>query len=329
MALRLDAASGGRRRCVLAQKCAELCYDFNIKPCSTAIFYALITAFSFGIANAISKELSQKFGAIRATVLRNIFVALLIVASLVILQTPFIFDWHWIGLGLLIAFGGYLGFLCFMLSLKNGKVGVVVPVASGSIIVSSFFGFLILGDTFGLLKAATVSIVFIGVALASLNFKDLRNSDMFSMQSGVPYALLCALIWSIAFPLYKFPSDHLGALFYALIIEVVVLVSAYLQIYVTPRFESNHSFREFTSGPSLRLLIVVAVATVGTALGTIFLNFAYQTGEVSIVSAIYGSSSIVALITGAIVYREVLSKQQYLGAVLVVLGILLPIFTLL
>lgn len=296
---------------------------------TTAIIFALIATFSFGFANAVSKELSQSFGAIRATILRNGFVVPLLAMVLIVLQTPIIYDWRWIGIGGLIAFGGYLGFLCFMLALKNGKVGVVVPVASGSIVVSSIFGFLLLGDAFEILKAATVVVVFAGLVLATLNFKDIKGSDVFSLKSGVPYALLCALIWGIVFPLFKYPSDNLGALFYALIIEIVVLGGAFLQIYITPRLESNHTLQAIRSGVSWRLLTFVSVATIGTALGTISLNFAYQTGEVSVVSAIYGSSSIVALITGALIYREVLTKQQYFGAAMVVLGIMLPIFTVL
>lgn len=254
---------------------------------------------------------------------------MLITITLPVLGVPFVFNWRWIGLGSVIALGGYFGFLCFMLALKHGKVGVVVPISSASIVVSSIFGFSLLGDPFEALKVLTVAIVFVGVAFASINFKAFKNSDIFSKESGVPYALLCALLWGIVFPLYKFPSDHLGSLFYALIIEIVVLGSAYLQLLVTPGFEPSHSFKEFTSRPTMRLLGVVAITTIGTAVGSVFLNFAYQTGEVSVVSAIFGSSSIIALVTGAVLYKEVLSRQQYIGAVLVVLGILLPVFFLL
>jgi uncharacterized membrane protein len=58
-------------------------------------------------------------------------------------------------------------------------------------------------------------------------------------------------------------------------------------------------------------------------LGTVFLNLAYQSGEVSVVSAIAGSAVIVAIAGAAIFYRERLTLIQYSGAGLVLLGIVL------
>jgi len=280
---------------------------------------------SFGISNALSKEIAEKFGVIAGIVFLNIFVVPLLALGMFVLRAPFFFDLQYLGIGILIAFAGYLGFVCFMLALKNGRVGVVIPVASAQIIVASIFGSIFLGDELDTLKIATVSTVFIGVVLASVNFRDLRNSDLFSLKSGIPYALLTALIWGIALPLMKFPSEHLGSLFYGLVIEVVVLGSALLQSLGS---HGLWGLRELYKKPGRRTMFIVVAATVFTALGTVFTNLAYQTGEISIVSAIRSSSSIVSLLVGAIIYREVLSKQQYLGALIVSAGILLPVILL-
>lgn len=174
-----------------------------------------------------------------------------------------------------------------------------------------------------------MSIVFTGVALASVNFRAFYKSDMFSIQSGVPYALLCAVVWGIAFPLYKFPSDHLGALFYGLVLEIAVLAFTSLQLFVMPKFEAVHAFKKVGLKLSFHSVVFTVVAAISIALGTVFLNLAYQSGEVSIVAAICGSSSVVSLFVGWIVYRERLSFLQYSGAVLVTLGILLPVFSVL
>jgi len=115
---------------------------------SAAVVYALITAVSFGVANVFSKEISQTFGVVRATILRNSIVVLLIACIVLLLRTPVVLDWFWIVVGASVAVGAYLGSLFFMLALKTGKVGVVVPVASSSIIVSSLFGFFVLGGCF-------------------------------------------------------------------------------------------------------------------------------------------------------------------------------------
>jgi O-acetylserine/cysteine efflux transporter len=291
---------------------------------TAAIIYSVIVMFAFGIANAVSKEMVGKFGVLGAIIFQNAFVVPFIALAILILRAPISLDPLYLGIGAVIAFGGYLGFICFMSALKNGKIGVIIPIVSAQIIVASIFGFLFLGDQLDIFKIATVSIVFVGIVLASVNFRDFRNSDLFSLKSGVPYALLAALIWGFALPLYKIPSEHLGAHFYGLVIEFVVFASALLQTLIT---RGPRSLGELAKRPTPRLALIIFAATVSTTLGTVFTNLAFQTGQISIVSAIRGASSIVSLVIGAILYREVLSKQQYIGAIIVTMGILLPVLS--
>ncbi len=260
------------------------------------------------------------------SVLRNALVVILLTLVLAAFRIPYSLDPDFLGIAIFLAFLAYLGFLFFLLSLKTGKVGVVVPVVSAQIIISSLIGFLFFDEVFEPLKIFSVGIVCLGIILTSINFKDLKNSSLFSMESGIPYAILAALFWGVAFPYFSLPSKHLGAFFYALLVEIVVLCSALIHIFLKTRLKFLNTWVEALKGQTLRSWLVIGVLTVLSAIGSVFLNLAYETGQVSLVSALQGSSSIISIITAAFLYKEILSKQQYIGATLTVVGILLPVF---
>ena len=293
-----------------------------------AFLYGLGIAFSFGLANAVTKHLSIRYGALGASVLRNIGIVSVLTCSFLIIRPPSTVDVPWLGIGLGIALASYAGLTCFLFALKYGKVGVVVPISAGSIIISSLIGFVFMGEVVSLIKIATIVIVSMGVVLSSIRFRQFKNSDFFSLSSGVPYALLCACLWGVSLPLFRFPAQHLGSLLYTLIVEVVVLAGASIQLYVFPErtfhFTSKTVMQTITSYD----MGAVGIAAFGTALGTLLLCVGFQTGEVSIIASVGGASSMVALLSSAIIYGERLSKQQYVGALMVTVGILLPLMSL-
>jgi drug/metabolite transporter (DMT)-like permease len=67
----------------------------------------------------------------------------------------------------------------------------------------------------------------------------------------------------------------------------------------------------------------VALAGVGAGIGTTFVNLGYATGDIGIVSAIAGAQALIAMIFAHYFYQERLTRLQYGGAGLVLLGIAL------
>jgi transporter family protein len=291
---------------------------------STAIIYALIAMFAFGISNVMMKTVADRFGPVRGLVLRNLVTVPALAIALLILHPTIDLSHGSIFFAVILAIAGYFPFMFFVHGLELGKVGVIVPVSSGRIIVSVIVGFLFLGEPFTILKLAAISIVFVGIVLASIDFTDFTHSNFFSWKSGIPFALLAALLWGIVYPLFQFPSQQFGALFYGLVIESAVLAGGLVHLMlikktIIPATPEEASFLKKHLVP-----IIVTGLTIGVA--TVSANFGLATGIVSLVSAIVGASVVVSLIVASIMFRERLTLQQYAGAVCVVIGIAVAAF---
>lgn len=285
-----------------------------------AVLYGLLAMLGLGLQGAFMKGIVDKYGPLQGIVLRNIpTVFILIVVIIGTSSFPSLTLASFL-LGLLIAALAYFPFMFFIFALKRGKAGVMYPISSLRILVASLFGFLVLGDLFTVGKTAVVVVIFLGVLLLTLNFKNLKESEIFSMKSGVPLALLAALLLGIVHPLFKFPSEALGALFFALMIEGTILIAAFIHLTLNERTMPKLGFMVLSlKGKELWLIITAGVST---ALGTVFVNLGYETGEISIVTAISSASVLIAVIGAALLYKERLTAIQYGGVAVVLLGLI-------
>lgn len=286
---------------------------------SSAVLYGLLAMLGWGLQNTLMKGIVDKYGPLQGIILRNIPAVLILIVVIIGTSSFPSFTPASFFLGLFIAVLGYFPFMFFIFALKRGKAGIIYPTSSLRILAASLFGFLVLGELFTAGKTAVVVAVFLGVLLLTLNFKNLKESDIFSIESGVPLALLAALLWGVILPLFKFPSEALGALFFTLMVEGVILVAALIHLTLYERTAPKLGFivRSFR-GQELWLIIAAGVST---ALGTMFVNLGYETGEISIVTAISSSSVLIAVVGAAFLYKERLTSIQYGGVAVVLLGI--------
>jgi len=250
-----------------------------------------------------------------------------LILTLFFLKTVIILDWKWIAICVFITILSYGGFIAFMYSLQYGKPGLVVPIASGRIVLMSVIGFVFLSESFSYLKFVMVSIIFLGVVLASVDFKEIKNSDVFKWQSGVPLAILAALGWGLTMPFFKLPSMELGALFAAFVIELTILLAAVTHgLFLERRNYIKNWKIEIDRSLSKRMIAVSALVGISTGVASLFLNLAFMTGYISIASAVGGAGGLVTVILGAVLFKEKLTVQQYFASALIFIGILLPAF---
>ena len=284
----------------------------------SVLTYSLIAMLAFGIASAVAKTLVERHGAIVGTVRREFFSILVLGALLVWVGMPETISVSMVALGALIAALSYGGPFFQLYALSKNDVGVVVPITSFRIVVMSVVGVIFLGEHVSIEKIVALVLVFLGILIATTNIRAFRDSELWKWESGVPAALLAACVWGVTMPFFVVPTLVLGALLYALIIEIVILVLAVA--HARMRGEQIGAFSES--------IVPEAIVGVGLALGTVFLNLALATGEITIASAISGSSVLVSVLVGAVWYGERLHVRQYIGALVVVLGILFPFFAM-
>jgi len=281
-----------------------------------AIFYSLVTLFSWGFENALSKKYSRRLSPSKLVIYRNIVTVFITMSALLVFwkQTNFVFPY--ILLGFFIAIIAYIGYYFFLKGLETGNLAIVSPISSSRILIATLVGLTFLKDTIKPIQIFFIVIVFFGVALSSFNFRSIRDSGFFDKKSGIPFALLNALIWGIVVPFYSLPSAVLGAFLFSAILETTGLVSSLIQTNSTNKaiILTKTEFKDNGLG-----LFIIGLSG---GLGSIFLNLGYSTGHIGIVSAISSAVPLVAVTYGKFIYKEKLTTAQYSAIALMITGII-------
>lgn len=282
-----------------------------------AIIYASAGMVGFGIVNGLAKGLAIKLGELNFIIIRNFFVVLTLLPMIFIFWDKHTFDLEYMFYGVLISIAVYFGYYFFIKGLRVGKVAIVDPVASSRVLISLFIGIIFFEDDLTRVQIISIFGVFTGIILLSVDIKELRNSKMFDKKSGIYFGLLAALIWGVSLPMMSIASTVIGAFLFTLILEGVVLIISSIQILL-----SQNSHLEVVKLKDRKVLLLIVLAGIISALGSLLMNLGYETEEISIVSAVTAASSLVSGIFAAIFYKERLKPIQYLGGTLIILGII-------
>lgn len=270
----------------------------------------------FGLSNAIAKKPVKEVGGIKAALFRNIFLSLFMFILLFLLHDFSLFSWNYLFIAIGISIIGYFPLLFYFKSLEYGKVGVVAPIANSSIFFTVIFSILFFEESLTLNQIIAIIIILLGVILISINFKDIKNSQLFFIKSGIPFALISCFGWGLVFALFKIPINALGPILTGLIVELGVLFSAIIHLkFKKQTFElkkkQKHLYKYF-----------IAMGLLGMVGNLAYFN-ALNIAKVSIVSAITFSNPLIATIYGRVVYKEHLKKQQWAALFLILFGVVI------
>lgn len=282
-----------------------------------AIVFSLVTLIGWGLENALAKKYSKSLSPSKLVVYRNLTTVCITALALTIFWSKTVFNLNYIILGLFLAVLGYVGYICLLKGLEKGNLGLVSPVSSSRIVISAIVGTTLLKDNLSVLQWFLILIIFIGVALSSINPKNLKSSGLFTLKSGIPFALLNALIWGIVFPFYSVPSAILGAFLFSFILEVTGLFLSLAQTRL-----NSKPIKLSKSELKQNFLGLFMIGITG-GLGSVFVNLGYATGHIGIVSAISSAVPLIAVTYGKFVYKETLTKRQVIAVALMIVGIVL------
>ncbi|MBD3280152.1 EamA family transporter [Candidatus Dojkabacteria bacterium] len=280
-----------------------------------AIILAVVAMFGFGISNGISKKYAQAVGPLRLiTYPRVLVVGGLFILSVVSWQNV-TFDWKYIGLGIFTIAISYFGLFFFNKSIEVGKVGVAVPVTAGRIIISAMVGVMFLEDSLNLLQFMSIFLVTFGIALLSLDFRQLKNSNILNIESGVPYAVLAALFWGASMPFFGYFGNKVGVVFFAFLTELTVFSQSIVHTKLRGMkvVVARKRLKENITG--------LAFIGVCTLIASLSVTAGFATGKVGIVAAISGSSPVISVLVARLLFKELLEPKQYIAIFLVVAGI--------
>lgn len=284
---------------------------------SLAILCATVTMASWGIENALSKKYSGAIGPSKLMFYGGIVKVFMMLLALALFFKTATFDIKYMLISLAIICLGYCGYYFFLRGLQTGKLGLVSPVSSTWAIVAVLFGVIFLNDQLSHIQYVLVTLVVVGVMLLSLNPNDLDRSQVFSTKSGLHFALLTALFWGIALPLYSIPINILGAYLFVLLVESTVFVLSFVHARLMKKsiYLTTEELKENFIG-------ILLIGLFG-GIGSLFINIGFSTGHVGLVSTISTSVPAVSVIIGQVVYKEHLNKKQLFAIVLIITGIIM------
>jgi len=281
---------------------------------SVALMYGVVAMMGFGLSNAIYQVPARRIGPAMTIFYRNAWLTVFLFLLSVAMKQPIgSVPAIYMAISLGIAIVGFIPLISFLQAVKAGTVGVVAPVASTSLIFTVLFSVLFYHEALSSNQWVAIAMICMGIILISINFSDVRRSQLFSLASGIPFALVSAVGWGLVFALYKIPVDAIGPVLTALITEFGIFLCSFAFVIVSKQRMQLTDAKSFWS--CLVVALFGAVAIVSYMKGI-------SLAGVSVVASVGKSGPIVSTIYGALVYRERLRMQQYGGITLAILGVI-------
>jgi transporter family protein len=282
---------------------------------SASILFGVIAMIGFGLCNAIAQVPSKEIGSQKTIFFKNIFVSVLLAIPLLFFLNGSFFNIKYILIAFALSLIGYLALVSFYEALKIGKVGIVSPIASSSVIFTIIFSTFFFKESLSSTQIISIILIIIGIILTSLDFSDIKKTNLIKLSNGVSYALITCILWGLVYFLYKIPVTVLGPILTSFITEFGIMIFSGINL---------KCLKISFDLPNRKILLYIFLVAFFGAIGTIFYNLGIsgKHANISIVAALTFSSPLVSTLYGKFVYKEKLSIQQWIAIVLILIGII-------
>ena len=277
-----------------------------------ALICGLLAMGSYGLANAFSRPIIHRLGAVRLLWVRG----LAIVAMLTVVALPsfgHLANWRAALAALGIGIFGYIPPLAFSQGIKVSRISIITPIASTAPLITVILSAVFLharlhgGQWWG------IGVIVLANVLASVNFRSLRDSNILKLASGVPYALTAALGWGVVFFLIIYPTRSIGPWLTSLLMEIGVVLAASVHVWLRREPFAVH---EATRKDVLFNAALIAVGTLGFTIGVRSFN-------IGLVATLSNSNAVVSIIAATLWHHEHLTRAEKILAGLMIFGVVL------
>lgn len=277
-----------------------------------AILLGLLSMVGYGLANTYSLPLAKKHGPARLLMLRGITTCLILFLT-AIPSLNRARDWRAMLATFLIGILGYLPVLAFTHGIKVSRVSIVAPISGTSPFITVLLSVLIIGAHLHSLQWLGIALIVAANIAVSLNFKSFKESNVLKLSSGVPFALIAALLWGLVFFLLIYPTRSLGPWLSALMIEIGVMIAAGSHVWLR---HEPFMFKESVKGPMIANACLIVLGTLSYTIGVHSFN-------IGLVAALSNSTAIISITAATIVHHERLTRSEKILAVLMGIGVVL------
>lgn len=222
--------------------------------------------------------------------------------------------------GALVAFAltDTVGYLLFYKALKVGKLSLVGPVfasyAAGAVLVTAVFERMVPD----LVTSVLLGVMFVGIVLTSIELQSQTKKQKKATTRGVVLAGLGALLFSFWYPMWDlFVSREGGSLDLVFFLRIGVSLLLFAWLVVTRELKLFVSKNRWS-------MVGLAIAGLGDACAYYALSIGYELGSNPNITTMFGSAySLPTLFLARFILRERLNRFQYIGVVLLLVGVML------
>lgn len=282
------------------------------------IFLALITFVGWGTGDLFTILAARKIGANLTTFwvfffsfILSLFVLPLAPHNFGLITLPLLL--LNIFLGILFVSGNVLISEAFRLS-SAPLVGIIIQAFPAVVLILSA---LIFKDVVTGTQALFIVIIFLGVFLCSVDIKKLLKSEKI-LDKGVVLALIAMVFLSLFFTFSRILINV-----YGWFLPTFIATACFPVIYLFIRKRKEKFYTPKVG------LVLFATFMVGLLIrsGDFALNYGLSIpGASSIVAPIAGAAPILFVIASSLIYKDKVTKQQILGIIVTLVGILLLTF---
>lgn len=278
-----------------------------------AVFFAILTFFGWAIGDIFGVLSSRKIGAFGNVLWVNI----LTLPYLALMAPFFLADLTRITLPIALV-NALLGlvvtaaYLAFSHGVKIGKPSIVGAISGSFPAIVVVLSILFFQESLSGLQLAAISVIIIGIVLASLDLRELRAGTAKLERSAI-FALIAMVLWGIFFTFIRIPIESYGWFWSNVISDaagtLALLIYGWRQRELIPtRLRAALPF-------------VIGVVLIGGS-GMLTYNLGLEFGKSSVVAPIAGAYPALFVTLSAIIFKDKLTRVQTGGMVLSVLGII-------
>ncbi len=279
-----------------------------------ALIFALGAFFLWGLADVFAALSSRRVGNLATFV-----VIQLVGLGLFLILFPFFagtFDLFYFCIAFVLAVVDSLGLIFFYKAFEEGNVSLNGTIAGSFGLVTVIIALVFFGETLSNLAEVGILLVFVGLVMATLKFKELLGNNLAKSFSdrGVLFAFLTMLFWGIYFGFLRIPVEKIG--WYWAMLPLSFMLPF---IIVFPSIRKN--LKQIVKKPTdYNYSVLHSLTAFG---GTIAFNLGIGVGNTSLVAPIASASPILFVVLSRFVFKDRLTHQQWAGIVLALLGIVI------
>jgi drug/metabolite transporter (DMT)-like permease len=204
------------------------------------------------------------------------------------------------------------GYLFFFKGFEVGNVSVVAATMNLWAVFTMLFAFIFMRQRLSTIQTLGVLMIISGVALASINWNDIRNRK-FQLSSGVKEAVLGAffgIFWNIS----EIISEEVGWLLTTLLVKFGIVLFLLIFSFL---MKCEIGLTE-TAAKTKYTVILMGVIEAGAVA---VVNFGLTIGDAILITPIASALSIVTITLAIIFLKDKVTKLQGLGIITAIFGI--------